>query len=376
MAIIHFTFDTALGESFVHFGYALYSGDTSWIPPFKKELRAQLSPEFGFYGKQGNLHRHFLATAGKNVVGRVSAMVNTDLRDKDRTPVGTVGFFECIHDYAVAKDLLEAATGWLHEEMGMNRIWGPMNFDIWHGYRFMTKGFDQKIFYGEPYNKPYYHDFFLRSSFIDKYYWDTVEITGRETLQRMVRRGAERHQQLVAQGYRFEPIRVSRFKDELRKLHSVLTASFRDFLGYTHIPFEEFERLFAEMRYAVHSRFVIFAYDENNVLAGFAGALLELSDAIRSMEGEGIMINKLKFLYRRRFVKRINFYIGGITPDEAVKGSGLGRAGFSCVLQQILKEGYETVLFTLRARRNVSHGLLGRNVPLPQREYALYEWNS
>jgi len=375
MAIKDFTFDPVLIDFFVDFGYELYKGDTHWIPPLRKELYSQLSPEFLFYRKRGNYHRHFLATSNGKIVGRVSAMINQDLRDKDGTPVGTMGFFECIDDYGVAKDLFDSAIEWLCAEQRVRRIWGPMNFDIWHGYRLMTLGFDQKTFYGEPYNKLYYPDFFERYGFTAKQYWDSVEITGREILEKMIVRGKEQYQVLVRREYRFEQFKMRDYKDELHKLHWVLTKSFGSFLGFTPISFEEFFQLFAKGRYAVLPRLSVFAYDENNELAGFAVALLELSDAILAMNGKDNLVSKLKFLYKRRFVNRINFYIGGVTPEEAAKKTGLGRAGFYYVIHQMLKEGFESLLLTLRLKGNKAHGLPGKYAPKPQKEYALYELN-
>lgn len=375
MEIKHFTFDKELADLFVRFNYELYKGDRNWIPPFKKELYAQFAPEFPFYRKSGNSHRHFLAIKGGKVLGCVSAMVNRELKDNDSTPIGTMGFFECINDYAVALKLLSSAVQWLHNERKISRIWGSMNFDIWHGYRFMTRGFDQKLFCGEPYNPPYYPEFFKRFGFNVKQEWDSVEVTRRDTLEKMISRGKERFKLLVDRGYRFELFNMNKFNDELRKLFEVMTKSFGGFLGFTPIPFEEFAQLFTVSRKMFHPKLFIFAYDENNVLAGFAGAFLELSDAIRSMHGKNDFIANLKFMYKRRNVERINFYIGGVTPDELAKRSGLGRAGFYYVIYQVLNEGYGTLLLTLRLKGNFSHGLAGINSPTPQREYALYELN-
>ncbi len=375
MAIKHFVFDPVLIDTFVRFGYELYIRDTNWIPPLKKEVYTQLSPEFLFYRKPGNCHKHFIATTGKMVLGRISAIVNKDLKNKDGTPVGTIGFFECVDDYGIAHDLLDSAIKWLCEDNGINCIWGPMKFDIWHGYRLMTKGFDQKLFYGEPYNKPYYPDFIERYGFTAKQYWDSVEITGRENIKKMIARGATRYQLLIDRGYRFDLFNMLRFRDELQKLYYIITKSFSGFMGFTYISFAEFEQLFANNFYAFHPRLFTFVYDENNSLAGFAAAFLELSDAIRAMKGKENFITKLKFLQYRRHVNRINFYIGGITPEEAKRKTGLGRAGFYYVINQMLNEGFETLLLTLRLKGNSAHGLLGKNAPLPQREYTLYELN-
>jgi hypothetical protein len=80
-----FRFDASLVREFIEFGRALYLDDARWIPPFRR---------------------------------------------------------------TVATVPLDAARDWLRDQHGLRRIWGPMNFDIWHSYRFMTRGFDQALQHG------------------------------------------------------------------------------------------------------------------------------------------------------------------------------------------------------------------------------------
>ncbi len=94
--------------------------------------------------------RHFAVFAADRMLGHVTAFVNRDLQDRDGTPVGALGDFECVDDASVASEFLGAAIHWLRTTGGRNRIWGPINFDIWNGYRFMTEGFDTCRFHGEP----------------------------------------------------------------------------------------------------------------------------------------------------------------------------------------------------------------------------------
>ena len=373
MAIVSFDFDHSLREAFLDFGYEIYQGDRSWIAPLRGELCRQLSPEFPFYAKPGNRCRHFLAMAGRKIVGRVSAMMNSDLKDRDGTLVGTLGFFESIAEYTVAEELLSAATLWLQREGRAVRIWGPMNFDIWHGYRFMTAGFDERPFYGEPYNKPYYHEYFQRYGFLVRKHWYSVELAGRRPLEELTAFGLRRHQDLAEAGYRFESLDTADFPGELLKLHSLLAISYHDFLGYTPIPAKEFSTIYNGLRYAVDPRFFIFTYDNAGVPAGFAGALLELADAVRQLKGQDTLLGRIRFFLRRRRTDRINFYIIGLTPTESARRNGLGRAMLAYVLRQVLGAGYETVLFSLIAEGNRSWKLLGKDFPAPQRRYTLFE---
>jgi hypothetical protein len=316
---------------------------------------------------------NFLATAGDKVVGRVSAMVNRDLKDRDGQPVGSVGFFESVNDYAVARDLFDSAARWLGEKQGMRRIWGPMNFDIWHGYRLMTRGFDRKPFYGEPYNKPYYAEFFERYGFAPKQHWNSFEVSGRAALRHLAQSGRSLSYSLAAQGYRFTAFNPARFGDELHKLHAVLSRSFSEFLGYTPISASEFVRLYLPMRYAAHPRLFLFAYDPAGHLCGFAAALREVSAAVRAMGGRDNWIARARFLYHRRSADRINFYLIGKTLEQ--NRNGLGKALFSRVIKAAFDEGYESALFSLVAQGNPSRNLLQEVAADDSRQYTLYELN-
>jgi hypothetical protein len=362
-------------ECFIRFPYEIYRHDYLWVPPLHRDVYGQIFADSPFLRKKGNGLRHFLAVSGNHLLGRVTAMVNGDLKDRDNTAVGTVGFFECQKEYGAAAALLDAAVAWLRDHPGLGRIWGPMNFDIWHSYRFMTRGFGQKPFYGEPYNKPYYPEFFERYGFSIKQEWDSIEVCGRENLESLLPRGEERYRLLAKKGYRFEHPDVRQLEAELYKLHTALADSFRGFLGFTPISPQEFIKLYSASRYALDPRLSVFAYDEENELAGFALALLDLADAVRAMNGRDNLVGRLRFLARRHRADRVNFYAGGITQKEIAKKSGLGRAGYAYVVRQIINAGYKHMIQSLMVKNGFSHALAGPQRKNIRREYALYELN-
>lgn len=375
MPLTSFRFDPSLTREFIDFGYSLYRNDTRWIPPFRRTIARRLSPDYPFYNKAGNDHRHFLAYQGRRVVGRVSAMVNAALKDGDGTALGLIGFFECVEDQAVAAALLDAARDWLRAEHGLRRIWGPMNFDIWHGYRFLTKGFDQELFYGEPDNKPYYPDYFERYGFARRRTWDSLEICGRPELESLIVRGKEQHALLVDRGYRFVPVGDRDLRTDLHKLYTLIVRSFDGFLGFTPIAFEEFEQLFGQLKYALALPMSIFIYDDTNRLVAFAVTFYELSEAVRAMKGREHPLSLAKFLFYRRRVRRLNFYAGGVIPEERAKGTGVGKAGLYYVVEQALRHGYDDIIFALMAKENRVQGLFRHSGQDAQREYVLYELN-
>ena len=373
MGVTAFTFDRAHAESFIQFGYEHYAGVPGWIPPIRAWMRAQMAPENQFYGRPGNHHRHFLCAAGARVVGRVSAFVNADLHDSDGLPIGAVGFYEAIEDDGVSRELLDAAAGWLTSQHGIHRIWGPLNFDIWHGYRFMTRGFEHERFFGEPGNHRWYPEQFTRYGFTVRQSWATREVHGREAIAGMVRSGEETTRAFEGRGYRFRPIDVSRLSEGLATLHDLTTRSFAAFLGFTPIGREEFEGLFALTRHGIIPELIQFALDPEGHPVGFVAAFPDLTRAVRAMRGGHGPLARLRFQLAPRSPRRVILFFGGALPGASRERAGLGRAGVHVLARQATALGCDHFIEALVASGNPSAALLGEHRTAVTREYELYE---
>jgi len=375
MGLEEFTFAPEAASRFVELEYAIYWNEQRWIPPRRSARWARMQPSFWFYRKPGNDHRHFLATANGRAAGRISAYWNSDLRNCDGMPVGMIGDFECINDWAVARDLVAAATSWLTEKHRTSKIWGPMTFDIWHGYRFKTGGFEFPPFLGEPQNMPYYPELFERFGFVEKQRWDSVELVGREDIHKVLSRGKERYNEVIARGYRFESISPARFREDARQMHRMVVDSFSSFLGATPCSEEAFLDLLLAQRAAIDPRFFLLGYDEFGKPCGFVGAFRDLAGAVRSMQGEDSLLARLRFIIDRRRARRMIIYFGGMTRWEGARHSGFGRALFHRVVSAMAEAGVDDVIVALRAEGNPARAYLGPLNRQRIRTYALYEWS-
>jgi hypothetical protein len=375
MTVQRFTDDPALTEAFVQFGFDLYRNDPRWIPPFREDLRRQLSSVTGLAHRAGDDAAHFLARDERGVVGRVSAFVNSALEEAGE-PIGTIGFFECVEDVAVARELFDAARAWLLEEHGISRVWGPMNFDIWHDYRLMTRGFNRDPFSGEPCNKDYYAGLFDRSGWEAIRSWESVDLDERG-IQQTIDWGKRRHQRALEAGYRFRELDLDHFESELGILHGVLSASYSGFLGYTTIARQEFVEIFSKFRLALVPGWFHFIHDSDGDLVGFGGAFLDLGSAVRAMRGDLGLAARLRFAWHRRRARRAIHYVVGLTPAEAANGSGLGGAAVCQAARRIQADGCTSVVAALMVADGRSRSLVaGRGTVPAQREYTLYEVRS
>lgn len=372
MAIAAYTFDAQKTTAYADLCFELYRGDPNWIPPLRKRIIGQFSEQFFFYHHKGNSHCHFLATAGGKAVGHISAMINAQLGDPDDRPVGVLGFFECKEDRVIASDLLGHAVDWLRSHRSADRIWSPIQFDIWNGYRFMTRGFDRPAFFGEPYNKPWYPGFFVENGFAVRKRWYSVEIRGRPSLQRIADLLAKAREIAIADGYRFAPFDL-RDPDTVRSLRIAVEASYHKFLGVSPLDAEEFHEIFLRYAEALDSRFAIGAFGPDRSLSGFAIAYPDYRQGLRAMRGANSIMAKMRFYLGSRRIDRAVFFMIGITPKEEWRGRGLGRALFCHCLTTMIEAGYQTVVFALLAEDSPAWRLIAVPRDEAQKEYALYE---
>ena len=373
MGVIGFTFDRAHAEAFVRFGLERGSTIRRRIPPITAALHAQMAPEYPFYGAPGNHHQHFLCTVGGRLVGRASAFVNAKLVDRDGAPIGAVGLFEAIEDESVSRELLDAATGWLGSAHGIRRTWGPIDFDIWRGYRFMTCGFEEEPFFGEPANPRWYPEHFARFGFTVLQTWATREVRGRDAIAALARSTEESLRAFEARGYRFRPLDPSQLSEELGVLHAITIASFAGFLGFTPIAREEFEGLFAISRHALVPELIPLVNGPGGEPVAFAAAIPDIAPAVRAMRGGHGVLARLRFRLTPRHMRRIVLFFGGMLPGHHRERAGLGRAGVHVVAKHAVALGCENLIQALVASGNASASLMGEYRHAVTREYALFE---
>lgn len=99
-------------EEFAHLPFQVYGGRDAWWPP-------DVQNEISLLAQKSPLSSHleiapFCARRGRNLVARVSAVVNRRYIDHWREPLGQLIHFEALADQdAAVAALIEAAVGWL-----------------------------------------------------------------------------------------------------------------------------------------------------------------------------------------------------------------------------------------------------------------------
>jgi hypothetical protein len=369
--VTSFNFDREQLARFTRLSSDLYRGDPHSPPDAARTTRRDLS-RGSYLSRAGAPARHFVATAGGSAVGRASAFYNERLTGRDGAPVGGIGFFECVDDITIAEELLGTAAEWLRHEYGLQTIWAPINFDIWHGYRCMTRGFERPRFMGEPYNKPYYRSFFSEPQWHSVQRWHSFEVTI-ETALTLFPGSAEAHRRFVADGYTFISCGKFGFTRDLRRLHRLVGDSFGGFFGYTAIDWVEFKRRYGSLRYIIEPDLFALAIDPHGKPVGFAGVLPDATEAIRSLHNPRTAHRALPFILDRGRNRRAIFFLLGTGREPGERLRGLGRALYQHVVAQLVRRGYETLVCAIMAEDSLLSTILQRQGHLPAREYVLFE---
>ncbi len=288
----------------------IYLGDPNWVPPLRREIADQLSPNSSFL-KYGSFQA-FLVRRSSLTIGRVVAAINHRLIETEKKRIGLFGYFECIDDQAVAHALLAAACTWLQEQ-GCTVVRGPVNLSTHINCLFLVEGFDDAPYVRMPYNPPYYPTLIEAAGWRkakDAVAYDYPMVLGSEAAF------ARSYRHARAMGVRFRPIRLDGmgFDADCRSLHRVYAESFSENWMATPRTEEEFlEEAKGLRKIADPNLFPIAEY--NGRMIGFWMALPDYNIALRHIDGRLNAFGLAKVLWYRRKIDRARVLALGVLPE-------------------------------------------------------------
>jgi GNAT superfamily N-acetyltransferase len=368
MPLHTYDFDADRTERFLRFCSELHAHDPGWIPPFQETIRWQHGPEFPFYARPGARHRHFVVETDAGMRGHVLATVHPELRDRDGTRVGALGFFECADDWPAVAELLAAATGWLRTEGARRRVWAPLNFEIWEAHRCMSRGFDLSPFYGEPRNPPRYLEFLERFGFARRRTWCSLVLGIREAVAAVVAPHEASWKTALAAGHRFTELTRESPASDVLELHGAVMRAFEGSLGYTPCPSGEYAALFASHAAIVHPILSTLIRGPEGATEGFAIAYPDVASGARLADGSAA---RARLVLRQARAQRVVLHSIGVVPEAQRRGLG-GALMFETV-RRALAEGYEDLVFALLGDDSPGRRLVGEALRGAQREYTLLQ---
>lgn len=364
-------------ENFAKTGVAFSRKYPNGIPHFLSSERHHFEPEHNFFLRMGGFLEAFLFIENGQTLGRIAAMIHPENPER-----GLVGLFDCVEDDRIAFALLDAAKACLQAQKCQTMV-GPVNFTIFQSYRFMTKGFEQEAFVGEPRNPDYYPQFFEAYGFTINHRWLSWQLFAPEMDKYLA--DNKKHAEVFSTiGYTFRKVNKRNVEDLMKQTYRLLIESYRVFPLFTSISEADFMEEYSMMPTLMDSECSTFGYNPNEQLYGFNIIVKDLTNALRSMNGKTTLHSKSKFLLNSRKSQMANFAQGGTLPrfirEGLVLGAKYGEPHFSLsaatvyrTIQAIRKSRkYASVIFTLM-REDGMINLQIKDNHSNERTYAVYE---
>ena len=307
-------------REFLGFPWIHYRDDPNWIPPlraFQKELVGYA--RHPFYTR--NRAQTFLARRGREVCGRIAAILNVAHNERYNEKRGFFGFFECVDDAEVAGKLFDAVREWFAAQ-GIRRLRGPTNPSLNYELGLLIDGFDSPPTFMMTYNPPYYQRLvesygFRKTQDLYSYGGDiamfpSIHARFRELTDRII----EHH------GIRLRPLDKRHFARDVELFLSVYNQSLVNTWGFVPMTREEVRAMARVLRFLVVPELAVGAEADGRVI-GATFALLDYNPRIKEIDGRLFPFGFIHLLRNKRAIKRLRVISTNVLPEWQRLGVGL-----------------------------------------------------
>ena len=299
--------------------WAIYANDPNWVPPILAQERLLLGwgrHPFFDHAEMVTL----LAERNGKVAGRLAVFVNAIHNTKYDEKRGFFGFFECVDDLAVARELFAAGRAWLLQR-GMAAWRGPVNPSLNYTCGLLIDGFGSSPVFLMTYNPPYYAALIEACGFAR-----TQDMYAFEMDVALLAKLVDRYKPAVMSSLEGDDFVVRRFDrkhfaEEIRTFLEIYNRALDGTWGFTPLQEGEVTHIAKEMGQIIAPEFAAFAMVDG-VAVGAVLALLDYNQIIRKLNGRLLPFGIFRILWGR---KRINVARAmAVTMLPEYQQSGLG----------------------------------------------------
>jgi GNAT superfamily N-acetyltransferase len=356
-------------ERFLKLPWLIYEGDPNWVPPLLSDVRKALDPQKHPFYEHAEVAL-FLARRGRDVVGRIAAVVNRAHNEFHEDRLGFFGLFECIDDQGVADALLEKAEAWLRER-GMSAVQGPMNLSTNEEVcspGVLIDGWQRPPAILMGHNPRYYAELITRAGYAKTKdllaYWLESETTPAR-LQRS-------YDRLLRDGrVKLRSLDVRRFDDEVAVVRDIYNSAWERNWGFVPMSGAELDYMARHLKPIVEPKLCAFAEVDGEPV-GFALGLPDYNVALKHVDGRLFPFGLVKLLWHRRKIAHARAITLGLKPG--FRGRGLDGLLIAHLFIEAKKVGIwkGECSWILEDNWDMRRGL-DRIGGVPDKTYRLYE---
>ena len=299
---------------FIDLPFRLRRNDPLWVPPLRFERRQFLDRSKNPFFEHAEAE-YFLAERGGEVVGRITAHVDSRWDEFQGGSDGMFGFFEAENDPETAAALVGAAREWLRER-GRGRMLGPMDFTTNDECGLLIEGYDEPSMILEPWHPPYYRELLEAlglSKARDLWMWELWlgKLKEGDSFAPLIHAAAEKSREA---GVVVRQMRRRDLEAEVARFMDVYNEAWGDNWGFVPITAAEVKFRAKNLKPVLDENWAMMAEKDGEVV-GAALTLPDVDQALKRMNGRLLPVGWWHFLRRKRYIDRLRVFALGVKHD-------------------------------------------------------------
>ena len=334
-------------RQFIQFPLDLYKNCNNWVPAFEDDEYKSLGPDnpsLAFCEKE-----LYLAFRGKEVVGRVAAIINRNANKKWNEEIVRFGWIDFVEDFDVARALIEKVIEW-GKERGATKIKGPLGFTDMDREGLLVEGFEKESPFTVIYNYPYYGEYLEKMGFTKDADWTQRCIEFTDTLPPMMQ-----YADLVEKRYGVHLYRAKTLKQMARRgreMFHVLNDAFAGLYEYSKLSEEQIDGYVKQYVPVLNKDMVAFVVNEKDELVAFTVTMPHISAGVRKAKGRILPFGWMHILPQLNPKKNhiAEGLLIGVLPEYQAKGAALLM--FKYLHENYIKLGIKQLLLNPQLEDN------------------------
>lgn len=271
-------------KKFVEFQIKLYEGNPYFIPPLVSDeiatLDSKVNPAFDHYESA-----YFMAYRDGKPVGRIAAMINKQVNEKENSRQARFGFVDFIDDAEVSKALFDKAEQWAKEK-GMDNIVGPLGFTDLDNEGMLINGFEELGTMATIYNYPYYPQHIERLGYEKEVDWHEFLIEVPEQIPDKHKRIAE----IVKKKFNLRVVKFTSrkaLKEQYgQALFELINEAYDNLYGYSRLTKRQIDYYIKIYLGMLNLDLVTLIVDGDDQLVGVGISIQSMSRALQKSKGK------------------------------------------------------------------------------------------
>ena len=281
----------------------------------------------------------FMAYRDGKPVGRIAAIINNLVNQREGKAEGRFGFVDFIDDNEVVDALFDTVLAW-SKEKGMTQLTGPLGFTDMDPEGCLIEGFDQLGTQATIYNHPYYQKQFERLGFTKDVDWVEFKITiPKEIPVKMQKIG-----NIVQTRFGLHLVKMKNTKELVKKngnaIFSLINEAYDSLFGYSPLSEKQMQHYIKVYLPFLPLDHISLVADADDQLVGVGISVPSLSKALIKNRGRMLPFGWYHMLKAIKKEKQIvDLLLIAVKPEYQSKG--VNSLFFIDLIPAFNKRGYE-----------------------------------